>query len=95
MNIKDKDITSKNEDIDSQQVLLGILLKIKNNMQLETLVEAAVVLCEELDIDEEDFKQKCGTIVLDFIRRDAIENRKVILKPENKHGQYVIDNLFS
>lgn len=67
----------KKEEYESQQAIMEVILRIQQNDPSLSLIDAASMLCQELDIDEEEFVKKCGTTVLERLKKDAIERRLV------------------
>ena len=71
---KFEQLSRKQED----QIMYEIILKFKKELGCETLNEAAANFIEANNISEEESKEKCGDILLEAIKRDAIKHKLVV-----------------
>jgi hypothetical protein len=71
---KFEQLSRKQED----QIMYEIILKFKKELGCETLNDAATAFIAASNISEEEFKEKCGDILLEAIKRDAIKHKLVV-----------------
>lgn len=69
--MRDTELDERLTDVQEQEVVYELLLRIKRDYGLLTLVEATGILCESLDLDEADFIKNVGSFVLSKIKQDA------------------------